>query len=561
MAQALRSAGRSRLDREALVCGAARATYGQLMARVDALASGLEKLGIAKGDVVATLLPPGPDFVYLFFGVAQLGAVLVPLSPQLRRRGLGAVLGDAQPVALVTSLPVEEDVLGQLPALRHILRVGDWTDARSTPLAGLLSEEASVPLVPPDVSATDLLALLYTSGTTGTPKGTMHTHRSLIAPVVASIKLRELWLHRPDLKTIGKMAVALARYRERLLRAVGRPQTFLSTTGWHTITGLEVMLQALLMGDRLVVMPRFHPREALDLIERERVTILVAVPTALQVMLSVHESALREDGVGFDTSSLLICGTGSAPCPPHVAHEVQDRFGCAIHVGFGATETGGGISATSLADSSDRQAETVGQPMPGTEVKVVDEQRREVPPGEVGELVCRSEGVMLGYYGAPEATAQVLDEEGWYYTGDLASIDEDGYVRIVGRLKDVIIRGGQNIYPAEIETYLAAHERIREAAVVGAPSDVGGESAWAFVLLEKGAQMTARDVLDYCREALEPFKIPSEVRFVPEFPRTETGKPRKFVLRQNALSDQGPGDQPVLDSDPRARIVEGEDPS
>jgi acyl-CoA synthetase (AMP-forming)/AMP-acid ligase II len=369
----------------------------------------------------------------------------------------------------------------------------------------------------------------------------MHVHRSLVAPVVASIKLRELWLKRPNLKTVGQMAVALARYRQRLLRAAGRPQCFLSTTSWHTITGLESMLQALLMGDRLVAMPVFHPRRALELIERERATVLIAVPTALQVMLSVQEAAQREDGRGYDVSSLLICGTGAAPCSPHLAHEVRSRLGCAIHIGFGATETAGGISATSLADSDEHQAETVGQPMPGVEVKIVDEARRVLPPGEVGELACRSEGVMLGYYRAPEATARVMDDEGWYYTGDLARIDEDGYVHIVGRIKDVIIRGGQNVYPAEIEVYLAAHDRIREAAVVGMPSAIGGESVWAFVILGDGVEMTPQDVVSYCRQELEAFKIPSQVRFVADFPRTETGKPKKFELRQAYLTTEAAG--------------------
>jgi len=541
MMEAFSAVATARHRQEALICdlpgpdGLARRTYGQLLEGIEALAQGLRQLGIRKGDVVAVLLSPGLDFVHVFFAVAQLGAVFVPLSPQLRRRGLSAVLEDAEPVVLVTHRPVEDGVLLSAPSLRHVISAGVQGGLS---LADLMAGRPSSGRPSSVVSPDDLLALLYTSGTTGMPKGTMHVHRSLIAPVVASIKLRELWLKRPNIRTVGQMAVALARYRERLLRAAGRPQCFLSTTSWHTITGLESMLQALLMGDRLVAMPRFHPRRALELIERERVTVLIAVPAALQVILSVQEAAQRENGRGYDVSSLLICGTGAAPCPPHLAHEVQQRFGCAIHIGFGATETAGGISATSLADSDARQAETVGQPMPGVEVKVVDEERCELPPGEVGELACRSEGVMRGYYRAPEATAQVMDDEGWYYTGDLARIDEDGYVHIVGRKKDVIIRGGQNVYPAEIEVYLADHDRIREAAVVGMPSAVGGESVWAFVILEDGAEMTSQDVLDYCRQELEAFKIPSQVRFVADFPRTETGKPKKFELR--AREDVGP---------------------
>jgi len=536
IAVALRQVAEARLDQEALVCGEVRVTYGQLLERVGALARGLQGLGVRKADKVAALLPPGAEFVYLLFAVAELGGVIVPLNPQLRQRALGDVLQDAEPVALITSRPVEDAVLHSVSSLRHAI-FAPGEPVRSPSLADLMATPEP-PGSPDPVSPQDLLALLYTSGTTGTPKGTMHSHRSLIAPVVASIKLRELWIGRPSLKTLGQTARALARYRERLLRAAGRPQTFLSTVGWHTITGLEVVFQGLLMGDRLVVMPRFHPHQAMELIEQERVTVVVAVPMAYQVMLGL------QDFDRFDTSSLLICGTGAAPCPPHLGREIQRRFGCAVHIGFGATETAGGIAATSLADSTQRQSETVGRPMPGMEIRIVDEQRQPLPPGQVGELACRSDSIMLGYYRAPELTAEVMDEDGWYYTGDLAVIDEAGYVRIVGRKKDVIIRGGQNIYPAEIEAYLTSHPKVREAAVVGVPSAVGGESVWAFVILEGGVEMTAQEVLDYCRVALEPYKIPGHVQFVTDFPRSETGKPQKFRLREMALHEAKGGESP-----------------
>ncbi len=633
MAEALQQVAAARPDQEALVCGDVRLTYRELVARAEALAHGLWRLGIRKGDRVAALLPPGPEFVFLFFALARMGGVMVPLNPQLRRQTLSVILRDAEPIMLASAFPLDDDVLAQIPGLQHLVAVppaqgfgtpwqalftpfdqdGVGTSAqagaspdvqlttghRTSAQAGaspdvqlatgrrtLVRSEASPDVQSPDgrrtlvqagaspdvqfatgrrtsaqagaspdvqspdgrrtsvqdtsplpeVSPTDLLALLYTSGTTGTPKGSMHTHRSLIAPVVASIKLRELWLGRPNLEMLGRMFKALVRYRERLLRAAGQPQTMLSTTGWQNTTGLEVMLQALLMGDRLVVMPRFHPREALRLIEQERVTILVAVPTAYQVMLALP------DFDRFDLSSLLICGTGAAPCPPQLAREIQRRFGCAVHIGFGATETGGGISATSLDDSERAQAETVGRPMPGMEIKIVDDQRREVPRGRVGELACRSDSIMLGYYRAPEATAEVLDEEGWYYTGDLAWQDEEGYLHIVGRKRDVIIRGGQNIYPAEIEAFLAAHPKIQEAAVVGVPSGVAGENVWAFVIPRPDTSLTPQEVLDYCRSALEPYKIPAVVRIVPDFPRAEGGKPQKFALKALALREMEGGE-------------------
>ncbi len=248
------------------------------------------------------------------------------------------------------------------------------------------------------------------------------------------------------------------------------------------------MLQGLLLGDRLVVMPRFHPRRALELVEQERVTVLIAVPMAYQVMLGLEGLDAHGWDVPADTSSLIVCGTGAAPCPPHLAREIERCFGCAVYIGFGATETGGGIAVSSLADSPRRRTETVGRPLTDLHVKIVDERGRELPPGEVGELICRGESVMLGYYNDPDATAQVIDEGGWYHTGDLGVIDEDGYIRVVGRKRDLIIRGGQNVYPAEIEEYLGAHPQIREAAVVGVPASVGGEHVWAFIILDEGSR-------------------------------------------------------------------------
>lgn len=525
MSEALCHAVKARKEQEALVCDSVRLSYEQLGRRVHRLAYGLHsELGIHTGDKVATRMFPGPGFACLFFALVRLGAVIVPLDPGLRPRGMDARLRDAEPTALVSCLPVDEEMIGEVATLRRVIGVDD-SDADLS-LDDLMMTEGAAPSI--DISPDDLLALLYTSGTTGVPKGTMHSHRSLIAPVAATFRIRQLW-QRPSSKMLGKQIKALVRYRERLLRAAGRPQTFLSTIGWHTISGVQAMLQALLMGDKLVAMPRFHPRRALELVERENVTILIAVPMGFQVMLRL------EGFEEYDTSSLIVCGTGAAPCPPRLAQEVERRFGCAIHIGFGATETAGGIAVTNLADSQAQRTETVGRPLSDIEIKIVDEKRRELPPGKVGELACRSDSVMLGYYGDPESTAEVMDEDNWYYTGDLAMMDGDGYLHVVGRKKDMIIRGGKSIYPAEIEDYLTAHPKIREAAVVGVPATLAGESVWAFIVLEEGTEMTAREVKTYCGKALEPFKIPSEVRFVADYPRAQSGKPQKFRLRQTAL--------------------------
>jgi len=317
MAEAFRQVASGHPRREALVCGKVRVTYGQVADRITALAYGLDRLGIGKGDKVAAALSPGPEFVYLFFTLAELGAVMVPINPQLRPRQIDYVLRDSEPVAVVTSgwlgtvegRRMIEDVQSGVPGLRHVISAEGGTES-DLRLADLISAERcpeprrrivegpDSSFRPPDVFPDDLLALLYTSGTTGVPKGTMHSHRSLMTPVMASLKIRELWRIRPSLATMERFAKALARYGERLLRAAGRPQTLLSTAGFHTPTGLEVMLQALLMGDKLVIMPRFHPQVALELIERERVTILVAVPMALSIMvgMSAHPLSLRDSG-------------------------------------------------------------------------------------------------------------------------------------------------------------------------------------------------------------------------------------------------------------------------
>jgi len=532
MAEAFFQVAQPRRKQLALTCGEVRYTYGELLNRTKRLAAGLQSRGIHKGDRVVALLSPGADFACLFFALAEIGGVFIPLNPQLRSRSLSQVLQDADPVMMVAEHSFEEGSFVPPPILRQIILTDKG--AGMSPTLDDLIELGTLETKPAiEVSPEDLLALLYTSGTTGVPKGTMHSHRSLITPVVASLKIRDLWLKRPNLKSIGQTAKALARYKTRLLRVAGRPQTFLSTVGWHSITGIELMLQALLMGDQIIAMPRFHPRLAMELVQREKVTILVAIPTAFQAILSL------EDFKQYDTSSLLICGTGAMPCPPELGRQIQERFGCALHIGFGSTEMAGGIAIPSIADSNELQATTVGKPLPGVEVKILDDGRHELPTGQVGELVCRGDSIMLGYYGHPDATSDVIDKEGWYSTGDLAKLDKDGYLQIMGRKKDMIIRSGQNIYPAEIEAYLITHPDIQEVAVLGAPSAVSGEEVWAFIILKPGAEMNARQVLDYCRAELEPYKIPNQVRFVTDFPRTEIGKPQKYRLQSDILSELG----------------------
>ncbi len=539
MSQALEAVAARRRQHPALRTPGAAISYQELQRASSILAANLHQQGLRKGSRIASLLWGQPEFAILFFATARLGAVITPLPPRIRRQALHQVLEELAPNLIVASTDIE--VEGGLEALRSfaasqpgapLLAVAGAAPPDLMSFDALLQDHGAAAPLPEDVTPQDLLAIVYTSGTTGRPKGVMHSHRSLISPVVASLRLREMWtLPIPAPARLRRWLRVVVRYGMRLLRAAGRPQVILSTMALHTISGLEAMLQALLMGDTLVLLPRFHPAQVLEAIERYRVTVLIGTPFSYQALLAAREFDRRR------LSSLLICATGAAPCPPELARQIQQRFGCAVHIGFGMTELGGGIAATGLEDSPSRQAETVGKAMPGMEVRIVDDQRRPVPAGVVGELACRSDSMMLGYFGQADNPDAPIDQDGWLYTGDLAVIDEHGYLHIVGRKKDLIIRGGMNIYPARVEHVLASVPGVREVAVVGIPDPLLGEAVWAFVVPEPGTMLQETDLIRHCRAELEAHEVPQRIRFLPDLPRTSSGKPRKMDLRQLALKE------------------------
>lgn len=544
LGEALRCAATRYARRVAMIEEGERTTYRQLLARVHALADHFRAMGVAKGHRVAVLLWAGADFIYSFFAAADIGAVVAPLPPRLRCEQMETYLRQLEPVLVIASREIEipggletlKKLEQDMPSLKGVI-ITDEVSKGHLSLSELLDQEAETHEQVGDIEPKDLVTILYTSGTTGEAKGVMHNHRGLISPVVASVKLREMWMNFfPTLGRLKRWVRVLIRYGARLVRAAGRQQVFLSTMSMHTISGLEAMLQALLMGDRLILHRKFHPVRALETIERERVTVLIGVPLSYMMMLRVQGFE------GYKLSSLLICATGAAPCPPELAREIQQRFGCAVHVGFGMTELGGGIAATMLEDSAERQAETVGRAMPGMDVVVVDEQRRPLPRGQMGELACRTDSVMMGYFGAQGDQPRPSAADGFFYTGDLAVIDDEGYIRIVGRKKDMIIRGGQNIHPGKIENELAALDEVQEAAVVGVPDALGVERVCAYVILEQGGSLTEKEIVERCRARLEAYEIPETVWIVSDYPRTQTGKPQKFKLRQMALEKAHPRD-------------------
>jgi acyl-CoA synthetase (AMP-forming)/AMP-acid ligase II len=534
-------------DREFLLFQEQRLTRRQVFARVRALAAGLQALGIVKGDRVATLLPGCPPAVYAAFLPQVLGSVHVPLNPLLGEHELHHILADCGAKVILTTRswygldhPARlARLLPDLPDLRYVI-VCDESEDLPYPLPPLpfthLTEgsrdrgkgtfitwrEVLLPgenLQPTKISADDTVLISYTSGTTGLPKGVVHSQCRYWGLLVRSVS--------PRLK--------LSPLRCLLL----------PFPPYH-YAGLFGITVVLLAGGKVILMDRFDPQRMLELIQAEKVSQIGGSPTMYQLLLGTPGQER------YDLSSVQRLTFSTEPLSLDLARALHERMGCALENFYGTTESML-ISWTGLDDPWERAATTVGRPVPGARLRIVDDQRHPLPAGEQGEIAVQTSQMMTGYYRDPELTAQALDDEGWFYTGDVGSIGEDGCLRLVDRKKDLILRGGQNIYPAEVERYLERHPLVRRAGVIGAPSSLhpphqggqGGipEAVWAYLELYPGAHLTSKEVLNFCRGQIAPFKIPEQVRFVERLPTTATGKVQKFRLRELAaqeLSNDGP---------------------
>jgi acyl-CoA synthetase (AMP-forming)/AMP-acid ligase II len=289
------------------------------------------------------------------------------------------------------------------------------------------------------------------------------------------------------------------------------------------------VLASALAGMRAVLLPRFKPDAALELVEKEKVTYLIGVPT-----MWVQELA-QLDVADHDLSSLRVGFAAGAPCPPDVVRAVESRMGCTLHIAYGMTETGAYGTMIRSEDSPEKRAHTVGRPLPGMELKIVDRERKPVQVGQRGEVALQGRALMKGYYRQPKATAQAIDADGWFYTGDLGIVDEEGFLQVVGRLTDMILRGGYNVYAAEVESCLLSHPDVSNAAVIGLPDPVLGETIHAFVTPRAGASPSPQALVAHCRQEIANYKVPDQVTFVSELPLSSLGKVQKFVLKEQAL--------------------------
>jgi len=521
--------------RTALVAPGRRVSYADLNRETDLLSADLRQRGIADGRAVALLLPSGWQAIVWFFAVTGAGATAVPVNPRITASELRAILDDVEPDLLITVRRVPgrdiEAALGELRLTGYRLPPVAFVDndaiCRATGSGELMVDESSHPATGPDGPAPDTAAIFYTTGTTGTPKGVMHTHAGLLDSFDRMQELHAAFFSGSAMTRAARIIKLAWRYGIRLRHGIGH-QIWMTPLPVYSIAGFRFVLHALLSGQRLVLMERFHPTEMLDRIQRERVNIVALAPSMLDVALDAASSGR------YDLSSLLVVGVGAAPTSPALVRRARAQLGCAVVIGYGATETGGGVLVTRMDDGERQLAETAGRPFPGAEVKVVDDQRQEVPTGCVGELACRSAGLMAGYHGHRAATAEVIDQDGWYYTGDLATIDDQGYVRIVGRRRDLIIRGGANVVPAEVERVLLDHPAITEAAVVGVTDRAAGEAIWAFLVLAPAATPDLTEIRQHCIRRLDPGKVPDRLRILIKLPVNQTGEVHRVALRELA---------------------------
>jgi len=502
---------RIRPNSEYIVFEEQRLTRRQVYAKVRGLAAGLHALGIRKGDRVVSLLPSCPEAIYAAFLSAYLGTVSVPLNPLLCENEVRHILADCGATVVLTTsnwygqkyLDMLERVRADLPDLRYVILRDDVTgDGRS-----VYSMQEVIDLGRPmrrvKVAADDPVMISYTSGTTGQAKGVVHTQSRSWGLAVRSAG------QRLDLTPLRCLLLPFPPHH------------------YAGLLGIDVTLLA---GGKVVAMDRFDPVRMLEYIEKERVTQIGASPT-------IYRWLLRTPGQEkYDLSSVMRLTMGAEPCPPDLAQALYERLGCNLENFYGTTESRL-ISWTGLDDSWERAATTVGKPVPGARVRIVDDERRELPVGAQGEIAVQTSQMMSGYHGDPELTSQCLDAEGWFYTGDVGYLGSDGYLRLVDRKKDLIIRGGENVSPAEVEAYLIQHPAIRRAGVIGVPGRVSGEVVWTYLELVPGTQITVKEVLDFCRGQIAPFKIPEVVRFVEELPVSATGKVRKFMLREMAAKE------------------------
>jgi long-chain acyl-CoA synthetase len=503
LAVMLRESARRAPAKTAVILGDATLSYAQLDELSDRVAASLDAAGLAPGDRVGLQLPNIPQFVIAYFGILKAGGVVVPMNVLLKAPEIAFQLENSGARTLITygGFVDEAAKAAEAAAVTSLYVVGAGPGAAQATQAGapfeaLLAGDAPGPQLAARGPA-DPAVIIYTSGTTGTPKGAVLSHIGLY--MNADIPGR------------------LFEFAEDDVAIVALPL-------FHVFALSSIMNTCVLLGGTMTLVPRFDPGAVLQLMQRDRVTVFMGVPTMYIALLQAVDAG------DYDLASLRVAVSGGAPIPAEVIDAFESRFGVPILEGYGLSESSS--TATFNISVTERKVYSVGKPIWGTSLQIWDDQSRPLPPGadHVGEVVLRGMNIMTGYYDNPEATAKAF-AGGWFHTGDLGYLDEDGFLFIVDRIKDLIIRGGYNVYPREVEEVLYAHPAVAEAAVIGVPDPMMGEEVRAIVAVKPGQSVTEAELIQFVKERAAAYKYPRVIEFRDSLPKGATGKILKKELR------------------------------
>lgn len=503
-------------------------TYYEFNKEVDKYAKGLLGMGIGKGDHVAIWATNYPEWLILFFATARIGAVLVTVNTNYKEAELEYLLSNSDSKALficdgIKDIDCEKIIYSvcpelktskpgelhneKLPFLRYVVSLDNWYDGMynwsQIPYFGVLISNEEFNAIKHSIDPDDVVNMQYTSGTTGFPKGVMLTHNNIVN----------------NGKAIGDC-----------MKFSSKDKLCIPVPFFHCFGMVLAIMAAVTHGAAMVPLLWYTPMKVMHAVEYEKCTAVHGVPTMF-IRILEHRDFSR-----YDFSSLRTGIMAGSPCPVKVMRDVVDKMHMSeITITYGQTEASPACTMTTVDDPLEIRVNTVGKEMPFMETKIVDPDTGEdLPDGTPGEFVVRGYNVMKGYYKMPEATAAAIDKDGWLHTGDLAIRDSGGYYRITGRIKDMIIRGGENIFPKEIEDFIYTHPDVVDVQIVGVPSEKYGEEAYAFVIKRPGSSVTEKDIQTYVANNMARHKVPSYVEFIDQMPMTASGKIQKFVLRDMA---------------------------
>ncbi len=508
-------------EKEALVYGDRRINYQEFWDNAQNMAKALLDLGIKKGDRIAVLMPNCPEYLYTYMASSMVGSVMVGINPAYKGPEIAYIINNSLPKALIMidqhrdinyqKLIREYIFPGVIPhivinntqrskkfIIRKSMSFGQLISRENTTDSEMLQERKKI------LSAEDAALVIYTSGTTGKPKGAVLTHKNILTSI--GVEVREWEFSSQD----------------RLLLHLHMS---------HIGGAAELSVAGLMGMSTLIIMDHFNPVDALHLVEKEKITFLGQVPAMFSMMFNVT------DFDSYNLSSIRACAVAGAPTPVEIMEKMYSIGQGIVFTGYGLAETAGLVTYTAKEDPPETVINTVGKPAPEFQIKIVDDERNALPAGETGEVAIKGDSVLSEYYELPEETEKAIDDEGWFYTGDIGLSTEDGYLQLKGRKKDMIITGGYTVFPQEIEDKLMKHPRIQLAAVCGVPDPILGETGRAYIVPKEGNTFKQKEIIAYLEQYLAEFKIPKQFIFRESLPLTTTGAVEKRVLQEEIANE------------------------